>query len=129
MENLKQATEEIKAKVRSPEFVSRIVCCVALVTYNSYEIIRAAVLRKLFDNRFSYIQTLLFRTRLPLTRQYGFQNRDKVYMSPIQFCSRKILSFPFLGITSPSLFDTGYKSLELTGYRTNLGLTSVKVFT
>ena len=128
MENLKQATEEIKAKVRSPEFVSRIVCCVALVTYNSYEIIRAAVLRKLFDNRFSYIQTLLFRTRLPLTRQYGFQNRDKVYMSPIQFCSRKSLSFPLLGITSPSVFDTGYK-LELTGYRTNLGLTSVKVFT
>ena len=128
MENLKQATEEIKAKVRSPEFVSRIVCCVALVTYNSYEIIRAVVLRKLFDNRFSYIQTLLFRTRLPLTRQYGFQNRDKVYMSPIQFCSRKSLSFPLLGITSPSVFDTGYK-LELTGYRTNLGLTSVKVFT
>ena len=71
---------------------------------------------------------LLFRTRLPLTGQYGFQNRDKVYMSPIQFCSRKSLSFPLLGITSPSVFDTGYK-LELTGYRTNLGLTSVKVFT
>ena len=46
MENLKQATGEIKAKVRSPEFVSRIVCCLALVSYNSYEIIRAAVLRK-----------------------------------------------------------------------------------
>ena len=116
------------SKVRAPEFVSRIVCCVALVSYNSYEIIRVAVLRKLFDNRFSYIQTLLFRTRLPLTRQCGFQNRNKVYMSPIQFCSRKSLSFPFLGITSPSVFDTGYK-LELTGYRTNLGLTSVKVFT
>lgn len=120
---------EIKAKVRPPEFVSRIVCCVALVSYNSYEIIRAAVLRKLFDNRFSYIQTLLFRTRLPLTRQNGFQNRDKIYMTPIQFCSRKSLSFPFLGTTSPSVFDTGCKSLELTRYRTNLGLTSVKVFT
>ena len=54
MENLKQATGEIKAKVRPPEFVSRIVCCLALVSYNSYEIIRAAVLRKNY-----YIQTLL----------------------------------------------------------------------
>ena len=41
-------------------------------------------------------------------------------MSSIQFCRRKSLSFPFLGITSPSVFDAGYKSLELTGYRKNL---------
>ena len=119
MENLKQATGEIKAKVQPQNL---------LVSYNSYEIVRAAVLpKKLFGNRFSYIQTLLFRTRLPLTRQYGFQNRNKVYMSSIQFCSRKSLSFPFLGITSPSVFDTGCKSSELTGYRTNLGLTSANI--
>ena len=99
MKNLKQATGEIKAKARPPEFVSRIFCCVALASYNPYEIIRAAVLPKLFDNRFSYIQTLLFRTRLPLTRQEGLQNRDKGYMSPIQFCSRKSLSYPWNKVT------------------------------
>ena len=94
---------EIKAKVRPPEFVSRIVCCVALVSYNSHEIIRAAILRK----NYSIIDSptckhaLLFRTRLPLTRQYGFQNRDKVYMFPITvlFEKKPFLSFPWNNVT------------------------------
>ena len=70
-----------------PKFVSRILCCVALV-YKSY-FFRTAILRKLFDILFSYYPDLAcsrlsdylgsvsFRTGLP-TRKDGFQNRDKV---------------------------------------------------
>ena len=58
-------------------FFRRILRSEALV-YNSYIFFRTAVLRKLFDIRFSF-KHCKFLTRLP-TRQDGFENRDKVYL-------------------------------------------------
>ena len=66
---------------RPPIFFNTILCLVALV-YNPcccccFFFFRTAVLRKLFDIRFSYKHCNFF-TRLP-TRQDGVENRDKVY--------------------------------------------------
>ena len=59
-------------------FFSRILRSEALV-YNSFLFFRTTVLRKLFDIRFLYDKHCNFSRSWWLTRQDGFQNRDKVY--------------------------------------------------
>ena len=71
-----------RATLRSPKFVSKILCCVAFV-YNSY-FFRTVVLRKLSFIRFSYKHCNF--SRGCLTRQDGFQNHDKVYFATNCLC-------------------------------------------
>ena len=56
----------------APKFFGTILCFVTLV-YNLFFFYRTAVLRKLFEIRFSY------KHRLP-TRQDGVENRDKAHV-------------------------------------------------
>ena len=66
----------LRAHVTPSICFSRILRSEALV-YNSYIFIRTGVLRKLFDNRFSYKHCNF--SRVCLTRQDGIENRNKVF--------------------------------------------------
>ena len=67
-------------------FFSRILWSEALV-YKSFFFFRTAVLRKLFDIRFSYNTVISHAFNLP-TRQDGVENRDKVYSAILLGCVR-----------------------------------------
>ena len=68
----------MKLHVTPSDFFSRIVRSEALV-HNAFQNSR---LRKLFDIRFSYTNTVIFHA--VATRQDGFQNRDKVYCKSLE---------------------------------------------
>ena len=82
MENLKQASGKNLSTDTYPKFCSKILCFVALV-YILY-FFRKAVMRKLFDIRFSYKHCNFSRL---LSRQDGVENRDKVYCTYSEHCT------------------------------------------
>ena len=78
--NLKEWFWPMKLHVTPSDFFSRIVRSEALV-HNAY-FFQDSRLRKLFDVKFSYTNTVIFHA--VATRQDGFQNRDKVYCKSLE---------------------------------------------
>ena len=76
MENLNKASGEIQAKLPPPKFVSKILCCVALVYNSCIFFFRTAVLRKLVETLASHPNTKFSRGCL-IVKTDGFQDRDQ----------------------------------------------------